>query len=47
MTVNSSYDRKTRQMVQTYTEKIIWQDRVFESKQEWFSEMNRQCAAKS
>jgi hypothetical protein len=47
MTVNSSYDRKTRKMVQTYTEKIIWEDRVFESKQEWFSEMNRQCAAKS
>ncbi len=43
MTVNSNYDRKTRQMVQTYTEKIIWNDRVFESKQEWFSEMNRQC----
>ncbi len=46
MTVNSSYDRKTRQMVQTYTEKIVWNDRVFESKQEWFSEMNRQCEAK-
>ncbi len=43
MTVNSNYDRKTRQMVQTYTEKIIWNDRVFESKQEWFSAMNRQC----
>lgn len=45
MTVNSNYDRKTRQMVQTYTEKIIWKDRVFESKQEWFSEMNRQCTS--
>lgn len=44
MTVNSNYDRKTRQMVQTYTEKIIWNDRVFESKQEWFSEMNRLSA---
>ena len=46
MTVNSSFDRKTRQMVQTYTEKIVWNDRVFESKQEWFSEINRQCASK-
>lgn len=46
MTINSSFDRKTRQMVQTYTEKIVWNDRVFESKQEWFSEMNRQCASK-
>ena len=45
MTVNSNYDRKARQMVQTYTEKIIWKDRVFESKQEWFSEMNRQCTS--
>jgi len=44
MTVNSNYDRKTRQMVQTYTEKIIWNDRVFESKQEWFSAMNRLSA---
>jgi hypothetical protein len=47
MTVNSNYDRKTRQMVQTYTEKIIWNDRVFESKQEWFSEMNRLSAAEA
>ena len=44
MTVNSNYDRKTRQMVQTYTEKIIWNDSVFESKQEWFSAMNRLSA---
>lgn len=44
MTVNSNYDRKTRQMVQTYTDKIIWNDRVFESKQEWFSAMNRLSA---
>ena len=43
MTINSNYDRKTGQMVKTYTEKIIWNDRVFGSKQEWFSEMNRQC----
>lgn len=44
MTFSSSYDKKTRQTVQTYTEKIIWNDRVFESKQEWFSAMNRLSA---
>jgi hypothetical protein len=47
MTVNYNYDRKTGHMVQTYTEKIIWNDRVFESKQEWFSVMNRLSVAEA
>jgi hypothetical protein len=29
--------------VQTYTEKIIWNGIIFDNKQSWFSEMNRQC----
>jgi hypothetical protein len=43
MTVTSTYDRKMGQMVQTYTEKIIWNGITFDNKQSWFSEMNRQC----
>jgi len=41
MTVRSIYDKKTKKMVETYTEKVIWNDSVFESKQDWFSEMRR------
>jgi hypothetical protein len=41
MTVKSVYDRKMGDTVQTYTEKIIWNDQVFETKQDWFSEMNK------
>ena len=41
MTVRSIYDKKTKKMVETYTEKVIWNERVFDSKQDWFSEMRR------
>jgi flagellar biosynthesis GTPase FlhF len=45
MTVRSIYDKKTKKMVETYTEKVIWNDIVFESKQDWFSEMRRLSVA--
>ena len=47
MTVRSVYDKKTREMIETYTEKIIWNDRVFETKQDWFSEMNKLSVAEA
>jgi hypothetical protein len=45
MTVRSIYDKKTKKMVETYTEKVVWNDRLFESKQDWFSEMRRLSVA--
>ena len=47
MTVRSVYDKKTREMIETYTEKIIWNDRIFETKQDWFSEMNKMSVAEA
>ena len=47
MTVKSVYDRKMGDTVQTYTEKIIWNDQVFETKQDWFSEMNKLSVAEA
>ena len=45
MTVSSICDKKTKKMVETYTEKVVWNDRLFESKQDWFSEMRRLSVA--
>lgn len=47
MTVKSVYDRKMGDTVKTYTEKIIWNDQVFETKQDWFSEMNKLSIAEA
>jgi hypothetical protein len=47
MTVVFIFDKKTGRSTQTKTQKVVWKDKVFETKQDWFSEMARQCAAKS
>ena len=47
MTVKSVYDKKTMQTVQTFTEKVVWNDQVFETKQDWFSEMENRSAAEA
>jgi hypothetical protein len=47
MTVVFVFDKKTGTSTQTHTQKVIWKDKVFETKQHWFSEMARQCAAKA
>ena len=41
MTVSFVYDKRTRQSTKTYTQKVVWNGRVFETKQDWFSEMAR------
>ena len=47
MTVVFIFDKKTGTSTQTHTQKVVWEDKVFETKQDWFSEMARQCAAKA
>lgn len=47
MTVVIVFDKKTGRSTQTHTQKVVWEDKVFETKQEWFSEMARKCAAKA
>jgi hypothetical protein len=32
-------DKKTKQSTKTDTQKIVWNDRIFETKQDWFHEM--------
>lgn len=39
MTVVLIFDKKTGHSTRTQTEKVIWKDKVFETKQAWFSEM--------
>ena len=47
MTVVFVFDKKTGTSTQTHTQKVVWKDKVFETKQDWFSEMARKCAAKA
>ena len=47
MTVVFIFDKKIGRSTQTHTQKVVWEDKVFETKQDWFSEMARQCAAKA
>ena len=47
MTVVIVFDKKTGRSTQTQTQKVVWEDKVFETKQDWFSEMARKCAAKA
>ena len=47
MTVVFTFDKKTGRSTQTQTQKVVWKDKVFETKQDWFSEMARQCASKA
>lgn len=44
-TVVIVFDKKTGRSTRTHTQKVVWEDKVFETKQDWFSEMSRQCAA--
>jgi hypothetical protein len=41
------FDKKTGTSTQTHTQKVVWKDKVFDTKQEWFSEMARLSAAKA
>ena len=45
ITVVFVFDKKTGQSTQTRTQKVVWNDKVFETKQDWFSEMARVSAA--
>lgn len=47
MTVVIVFDKKTGRSTQTQTQKVVWEDKVLETKQDWFSEMARKCAAKA
>jgi hypothetical protein len=39
MTVVFVFDKKTGKSTQIWTQKVVWNDKVFETKQDWFSEM--------
>ena len=39
MTIVYVFDKKTGKSTQTWTQKVVWNDKVFETKQDWFSEM--------
>lgn len=41
------FDKKTGHSTQTITQKIVWEDKVFETKQDWFSEMARTSAQRA
>jgi uncharacterized FlaG/YvyC family protein len=45
MTTVFVFDKKTGKSTQTITQKIVWEDKVFETKQDWFSEMAKSSAA--
>jgi hypothetical protein len=47
MTIVFVFDKKTGQSTQTQTQKIVWNDEVFETKQVWFSEMARLSAERA
>jgi hypothetical protein len=44
MTAVFVFDKKTGKSTQTWTQKVVWNDKVFETKQDWFSEMARLSA---
>ena len=39
VTVIVVFDKKTRESTPTQTQKVVWNERIFETKQDWFSEM--------
>ena len=43
MTIVFVFDKKTGQSIQSQTQKVVWNDKVFETKQDWFREMARSC----
>ena len=47
MTTVFVFDKKTGQSTQTRTQKVVWEDKVFETKQDWFSEMAKASAARA
>jgi hypothetical protein len=47
MTIVFVFDKKTGQSTQTRTQKVVWEDKVFETKQDWFSEMARMSAQRA
>jgi hypothetical protein len=47
MTTVFVFDKKTGQSTQTRTQKVVWEDKVFETKQDWFSEMTRVSAQRA
>jgi uncharacterized FlaG/YvyC family protein len=44
MTICFVLDKKTGQSIRTQTQKVVWNDKVFETKQDWFSEMAKSSA---
>ena len=38
------FDKKTGKSTQIWTQKVVWNDKVFETKQDWFSEMAKVSA---
>jgi hypothetical protein len=47
VTVIVVFDKKTRESTTTQTQKVVWNDRIFETKQDWFSEMAKLSAVKA
>lgn len=37
------FDKTTGESIQSQTQKVVWNNKVFETKQKWFSEMARLC----
>ena len=47
VTVIVVFDKKTRESTPTQTQKVVWNERIFETKQDWFSEMAKLSAVKA
>ena len=47
MTTVFVFDKKTGKSTQTSTQKVVWNNKVFETKQDWFSEMARLSAQRA
>ena len=43
LTTTFVFDKKTGESTQSQTHKVVWNNKVFETKQNWFSEMARLC----
>ena len=37
------FDKTTGESIQSQTQKVVWNNKVFETKQKWFSEMAKLC----
>lgn len=43
LTTTFVFDKTRGESIQSQTQKVVWNDKVFETKQDWFREMARSC----